>query len=475
MPSPKNFLLRRFLPGLSNKPVMAVGLLLLLVFFVLSLASPFPTDDLFMYSLIGRAIYARGAMPFDFAFDHKPVFTYYLYGAYTLLFPDGLPKFQILNLAVYGLSALVTRRMAPQESWPVHFLVIVGLSMRSLGFTANTQLFFAPLALISVFLVVQGRSVLTMAAAGVLAAIAFNINYTAALVVGPAVLFALATGRGTPLQKMQGLLVYGLGFLVAFGLILAPLLTAGMHQIGQYFSAQQTFLQSYNKWETEYVGTFLLAAGLMLALGFACRECAAEDRRLRNTMWVMLGFSLASTLPAGKFYPYYLYILVLPLTVLYGLSSGRSKQAAVVVVMLVLAAMAIRPAIKNAGTVADIRAAYDFDQFRALKGLVGDAQVLTIRAHPSIVYFSDIHPAQPLVWTNHAEFLYGPREDAYFAGHLEKRPRFVMTMGTLCANQRYGKFYPLSCEAIARDYVRVMEIRHPFFWKTALVYRLKGA
>lgn len=192
-------------------------------------------------------------------------------------------------------------------------------------------------------------------------------------------------------------------------------------------------------------------------------------------MWVMLVFSFASTIPAGKFYPYYLYVMVLPAVVLYSISTSRFKRLAVLLVMAAMGLIALRPAIKDVTSGERIEAAYDLSEFRQLKALVGEEKVLTIRAHPAIIYFGDIVPAQPLVWTNHAEFLYGDKEDDYFLGHLEKQPVFVMTMVNLCADQAGGKFYPKSCAVLAKEYSVVMKIDHPYYWKSALVYRLKGS
>jgi hypothetical protein len=95
--------------------------LLVLLFFIGSLMQPYVTDDALIYALIGKGVYAKGLLPFSYAFDHKPIFTYYIYGLVELVGSDDFPKYQILSVIGYAASACLTKKIAGREKWWLHF------------------------------------------------------------------------------------------------------------------------------------------------------------------------------------------------------------------------------------------------------------------------------------------------------------------------------------------------------------------
>jgi hypothetical protein len=465
--------------GMADRPSdrFMVWLLLgiSLVFFVLSLGHPIPTDDVLFYSLIGRAIYEKGMMPFTFVFDHKPLLTYYLYGFYTILFPDDVPKYQVLSIVLYALTAWLTRAFSRSESWPIHFLVVMGLSIKFLNFNANTQLFFTPLILISVLLALQSRTFLGVFFSGVFSALAFNMNYSAAVIIGPTILYTFySSGDSLPVQ-VRKLVQYGIGFGVAFLLVLAPLYLKDPQLVGEYFEAQRRFVAGYKKWDQPAMLGFIISALLMFALAAVTFPCQEKDRRVRNIMLVMLLFAFLSTLPPLKFYKYYLYPMVLPLVILYSLSISVHKRMAMVVVAIGLAVVAVPDVLKWFGSLNDARSAWDMEKYRRLKTLVGDEKVLSIRTDPTITYYSGIDMMQPLAWVNHPEIIYGAGQDDYYNAYLQKRPKFVTTMMVMCQPPPLQQPTPKVCAALKADYSVVMRFEDSVTWRQALVYQRKGS
>lgn len=450
-----------------------IGLLAVLgiVFFLLSLSRPY-SDDPLIYSLIGKAIYEKGAMPFTYAFDHKPLLTYYLYGLLAMAVPDEIPKYQIVSILLYGLTAVLTHAFSRKESWLLHFLVITALSIRLLRFSANSELVFCLFAMASILLVVRGRGLTALCCAGFFAAAAFQVNYMAAFSIGPPVLYAIFTAGGPRGQRWRSLAFFALGFAVCTVLVFLPLYLKDPALIAGFFAAQKLFLGGYQGFSGTSILNYMLPALPLLALLVACLPCAAEDRRLRNILVLATVFAFVGTLPPGKFYVHYLYALVPSLAALYALSTGAYKRLALVAVVVVLALLSIRPIYWEFGTPAQIRMNYDLSQYRKLKEMAGNEKLLSIRASPTLPLFTGLEPAQPLVWVNHAEVIYGPGEDDYFVGQLRRRPKFVATLDVLCDGTRQRQSLPKSCDEITAHYSKIMTFPDREWWRRAAVYQL---
>lgn len=461
--------------GPSNRLLVWLIALAALLVFVLSLARPYTTDDVLIYSLIGKAIYEKGMMPFTYAFDHKPLFTYYIYGLLAVLVPDNTPKYQVLSILAYALTALVTRAFVKRESWLVQFAILTGLAIKFLRYGANTELFFAPLALISVLLALRSRGWVGLAFAGIFAAMAFNINYIAVFAVGPAVLYTLFSNGESRPRQFGSLLVYAVGFLLGILLVFTPLLLKDPNLVAGFFAAQRKFLASYSQPQGHFVIVFFVSALPLLALLWVSLRCDAQDRRVRNILAIAAVSSFIGALVPGKFFDHYLYVMVPPLVALYALSTHAYKRVVLLVSMAALVCFSLPSFVKGFGPLQQIRAAYDFTQFRQLKEMIGDEKLLSIKAHHAITYFSDATPAQPLVWFDHARLIYGPKEDDYFLAYLEQRPRFIITIANMCNAPRAELEVPKSCDLIQARYSQVMTIADPIGWRSAFVYRLNGS
>lgn len=181
--------------------------------------------------------------------------------------------------------------------------------------------------------------------------------------------------------------------------------------------------------------------------------------------------AFVGTLPPAKFFAHYLYAVIPPLVALYSLSNGRYKAATLAAGAIFLALAVLRPFISDVGTLTEMKSNYDFSQYRQLKNLVGENKLLTIRAHPAIIYLGDIDPAQPLVWIDHPKIMYGPREDEYFVDQLARQPNFVATMADLCNGPAAHQPLPTTCAGLAAGYHQVMSIKDRDSWRRVAVYQ----
>jgi preprotein translocase subunit SecE len=455
-----------------TQSVMTMVLLVVSILFLFgALARPFVTDDALIYAVIGKAIFTKGLLPFTYIFDHKPILTYYIYGLIALAGPDYLPKWQIFSVIVYAMSAWLTREAAKQESWWVHFLVIVGLSLQSMRFSGNTELIFSPLTVLAVLLILRSASVYTTFWAGVLVGLSININYLSAVGAGPAILYAILSRRTSPAMHLSQLAVGFLGVFAAIVVTLLPLAMSDTTSVWDYFAAQRRFYSGYATqdvarpfWKYVFeIIPFMVIAGI-------CFRCKAGEERTRNAFLIVLVSATIASLISRKNFHYYVYPLVIPTSILWAMSTSRFKRITLIICVLFMAVTSIRSYWNDFGPVGKLAASYDFTQFRKFKSIVGDHPVLSIRGHNAYTYFADVEPAQPLVWPNHAQLFYGPKEDEYFVGYLNKGAEFVFIKEDACT--KFLAELTQTCRIVQERYSPVLKIEDASPYRESVLYRL---
>jgi len=214
----------------------------------------------------------------------------------------------------------------------------------------------------------------------------------------------------------------------------------------------------------------LSALPLALLFGFSL-PCDQKDRRARNALVIATVFAFGGAISSGKFYAYYMYPVVVPLTALFVLSNFARKWLVMLVAMTILMVASAVIYIKNFGTLEEARATYDFSQYRKLHDLVGKDDMLSMRAHMEVTYFSDIKPMQPYVWENHAELIMGAGEDDYFSRYLAAKPKFVATNTYLCQGDKAEWDLPKSCATLTENYTRIMNIEDHAYFRRAYIYQ----
>ncbi|KAF1022950.1 MAG: hypothetical protein GAK30_00889 [Paracidovorax wautersii] len=428
--------------------------------FVAALGRPFADPDVLIYGEIGRAIYERGLLPYEWAFDHKPIAAYYIYGLAAVLLPLHWPQFQILCLLVFLLTAYLTRDLVARGSYGLHLFLISVLSFKFLKFSGNTEAIFLLLALASFWALIRMAGRGGLVASGLLAACAFHVNYLACFVIGPAALFLLATREpgGGWIGFLRRLGFYVLGFLAGWLLVFLPFLLKDPSLIASYFVAQMGFLSGYQSRldATESVKFLSYLLPLLLLL-WVCRRPAPGFERLHRMGWIAWISAWVGTLLSVRFYPHYAFPLAVLAVFLWLVSEHPRRKVFMAVTVAILALSPIKYGIGMLKSIPEIRQAYDFSPYEQVKAMVGDEPVLAVRASHIPFYYARIVPSQPMIWSDHAAIRYREAEDAYYLSYLNRQPLWVMMARGRCEGA-YEMGMPETCHQLRRGYEHVMTL-----------------
>lgn len=428
--------------------------------FVTALGTPFSDPDVLIYGEIGRAIYERGLLPYEWAFDHKPVVAYYIYGLAAVLLPLHWPQFQILCLLVFLLIAYLIRDLVARGSYGLHLFLISVLSFKFLKFSGNTEAVFLLFALASFWALIRMSNRVGLVASGLLAACAFHVNYLACFLIGPAALFLLATRE--PGGEWKGFLrrlgLYVTGFLLGWVLVFLPFLFKNPSLITSYFVAQMGFLSGYqSSFDFTQSTKFLSYLLPLLLLLWVCRHPAPGFERLHRMGWIAWISALIGTLLSVRFYPHYAFPLAVLAVFLWLVSEHPRRKVFMVVTVAILALSPIKYGVGMLTSIPEIGRAYDFSPYEQVKAMVGEDPVLAVRASHIPFYYARIVPSQPMIWSDHAAIRYREAEDEYYLSYLNRQPPWVMMTRGRCEGE-YEMRMPETCRQLRRDYQRVLTL-----------------
>lgn len=458
---------------LPERPAARLALLAVALAYLLAslLQTGFIDHDVIVYGLIGRAIYELGLLPYDFAFDHKPFLTYFIYGALAPL-AGRFSIFALMSFLVLWALALVLQRQALDRQRPVLLVLLVFCAMLlgSIDYSGNTEIYFMPLVLLAMSCALRAGRAAGMGAAwrgadfwlSALASVAaFNINYVTAVLLLPTVSFALWQGRreaaGTAPGGLAGFLRLWLAYLAAslavLALALALLALAGM-DLGSYFGLQHRFLAGYAQ-ESPFPEPKFLAltlGPLLLVLGGALAglRSAPGLGGLARCLVVLILASELSYLASGHYFAHYAFCTMLPfgLLLLCLAPEQRLARIALLAVLLLAAAGQLAKTAAWAARGAPLAPSYPA-LYAPLAARLDGAPVLPVHASVIPLFYAHARPLQPLVWVDHAEILYGAGADAYYEGFLGPQTRFAITSPGWCRGAGAGR--PI-CAALLRDY-----------------------
>jgi hypothetical protein len=421
--------------------------------------TPFVDHDALIYGIIARGIFHDGVWPYAYAFDHKPIFLYLAYLPIYLIGP-GRHEFQIYSAVLLVVTALIgTGFFVRGRALLLPTLATLAVSTAfTVGFSANSELVFAPLMLLSIGLFRNGR-LGNVAASAVVAVLCVMTNYAAILPLAAALTTVAICRAPTPARAAQTLLVYGVAaalFLAGFVLLL---ILAGM-DVGGYLSLQAKFLRSYSTTDRDIASWFKLKLAIaFLALGLTYGWRLAKSRAtLDANDHALLVMSLGSALFLLVSHKYFIHYLFVPYVGASLLGMRCLRDAAPARLWLVAAVLVAN--VFGVYTVARIARgvrAQHYDAsfaapYRALGKRVGNAPVLFMHASIVPAYYSGVRPADALVWPAHARILFGNDEDAYFMRTIGRGPRFIVTGYGWCDDPASLRG---ACARVARDYGRV--------------------
>lgn len=431
--------------------------LALALYFAAQFNAPLKDHDPLIYVLVGKGIYQHGLLPYDFAFDHKPLLIYFFYGLLSFL-DVHLYVFQAASAVLLAVSALLVWRLFLDRSLglPLVLFVVAAFAVGSVGYSGNSELLFVPFELVAIHFALRSRDRSGYLLLSAMAAVAaFNINYVCGVALFPALVFSLWTSSRSVPAFAARLAAYGLACILLMGALLLAAFIGGM-DVARYFDLQRRFLTGYASETGAPDAVYLAKLAILAAPGLLALFPVFEPARrnaARALALLLLG-SAATLFLSGKFFPHYLYTLAAPAAVIVLMVDYRSNLRyglLCVAVTLVSLAYVAKFVSYRGGE------AYVMDDFLRpylqISDIVGTEKVMSMRAPIEPLYYSGATPFQPLVWMDHAEIIHGAGEDGYYRARLAEAPVFVMTDDGWCAAG--GRDWA-SCEALADGYARVL-------------------
>lgn len=406
---------------------------------------PFIDHDTVMYSIIGRDIFETQSLPYTKTFDHKPIVTYYIYGFLNLILHSNLNL--ITSLACCLISALILCK----RNLNSFFILSSGLIFGSAVFSrlsGNTEILMLPF--ISAYLYTFDKKGLSkFFVLGVLAAILFNINYLAAVIMMPVSLYMFF--NNTFANSIKSIIYFLLGFLTASFFIFLPFI-AWNQSILDYFNLQHQFLKSYsnpitfnsNKVLIAYI--LLLTPPLIIFIYFL-----KKDKDFILYILLFLGTVLGA-ISSGHGYGHYLVPLSIPMSLMFLSTLTYNKLytlLGIVPTTLVLAFLLMMkiPIIKspNGSTyLLSDQGKKDLLHINQLAQM--DNTSLNIKSSHVIYLFSKARNINKLVFFDHPDIFYGKDSEKYYIEQINKHPHLIMTEINMCQSNSNV------CDLIKKNY-----------------------
>ncbi|PYD71417.1 hypothetical protein CFR76_01780 [Komagataeibacter swingsii] len=432
--------------------MFALSLVYVLTFFL----SPFTDWDTTFYPLIGKGIFRYHILPYNYIFDHKPYLVYVFYYIWTQVEPILNGRFTMLAMVSMVSVALLFSSAYRTDKWQTLFYLFVGSVIGDyLG--GNTEVLQVPLVLSVILMLARGverHEISLFVLAGIISAIAVNINYLAGCVLSPIILYLFLGRVCTALEFLACVA----GGLVGLAGVFLPFLIAGHGKLAAYFAMQHHFLQHYGGAPGERMGTFALVALYivplcpMLVLWFGKRDVWWGNLRERLlSLWFI--FSVVAAILSGHgFYHYFSLFLVpgLLICLLLRHEGGGALSWRMMPLYLYAAFLMVSGIVSN---INDMKRAHLTDPARVSQ-IVGNQKVLNINSDHSLYYLSDLETFDPILFSGQIEIYFGPQATDHYLDDLQQRPPFVLMPHAGCVNHTVA---PPVCAWVTDHYHPVYE------------------
>jgi 4-amino-4-deoxy-L-arabinose transferase-like glycosyltransferase len=295
-----------------------------------------------IFALVAQQMLA-GHMPYEVAFDHKPIGLYFIFAGFFTVLGDSVAAIRTIPIVFVAGTAIVLAWLArkqfarsPSEAGLVAALYGL-LTLPNGGMATNTEILMNLFAVGSVAFLVKGElnrrvSLPYALLAGISLGAMFQTNYLGGMLVAGFAAFYLAwmydgtrPAEVLRLYLANGAIIFG-GFALCNTLLILPLVAAGTFP--DYLGLQLAYLGDYEpvSWRVQldrvYRGGIALLPFLMLGAVFAVeglrrpsirRDTPAneEERTLRawTLMWL---FALLTASASGRFYGHFFLFLLPP-------------------------------------------------------------------------------------------------------------------------------------------------------------------
>lgn len=389
---------------------------------------PFIDHDTVIYTIIGRDIFESFSMPYGRTFDHKPIFTYYIYGFFNYILNKNL--YLIVSILCCLSSAFLLCKKSVNAFFVLSSFLILGSTLLS-SFSGNTEMLMLPFISASLLLF-KTKNALKFLAIGSLAAILFNINYLASVVMMPVTLYMFYDND--KIKTIKNISYFTCGLLISLFLIFLPFLFSDQN-ITDYFNQQFEFLTSYSSSNSLssiiYISKFIFILSPIIIIYIYISK---KDQSFYLNILLITG-AILGTLASGHGFSHYLVPILIPASLMFLRILEQKK---------ILALITITPLILATIASTIQRAPYRIDNADWMSNQIKkdiahlntlakeDNTTLNIRTSHVIYLLSEARNINKYVFNGHADMIYGPRADNYYEEQINLNPHLIMTTIGMC-------------------------------------------
>lgn len=390
--------------------------------------------DTTIYTIIGKDIFESLTLPYGNTFDHKPLFTYYIYGFFHYLVGQ---KYLYLSIA---FACTLSSSIILSNGNPNKFLVISSFILVSSvvidNFSGNSEMLMLPfIGLYIYFYTSRINNKYKFFLIGAMAALVFNINYLAAPIMMPVTLYMFFS-KGFD-SYISRILRFSFGFILINIIIFSPFYIT--HQgIAEYFTLQFQFLTSYSGSSSRLMSLIYLSKFIAVFLPIVILYILRtnRDEYFYVTCLLYIG-TIIGAFMSDRGYAHYLEPMVIPLSIMFWTVLNQERKKITIAIVSPLAAATIYFLPSNIASLKEINyintaeAQNDLNHLNKLARV--DKSSLNIQSTHIIYLYSDLKNVNKYIWPNHPQIMFGKYVNHYYINEIKKEPHVIMTKVGMCS------------------------------------------
>ncbi|MFT8779419.1 hypothetical protein [Acetobacter orientalis] len=439
-----------------KKNIIKIFVSIFFLFYIYSfLMRSFVSVDTPFYTLIGRSIVYDHVLPYKYIFDHKPFFNFVLYGIWDAIIPVKTGMFTVLALC----CAFFTARLGAaiwNVKWFNIFIISVTTGSAFEMLSGNTEVIQTLFQILILFLL-RSPSYLALASAGVLTALAFNVNYLTAICLFFPVMFLLFVQR----RPIRDTIIFSIGVLVGLVLLFSPYWLYDTHSLLEYFKQQKQFLSGYNQGLKSRVLTLLkltFYVMFFLPVIYVWAKNNIFDKRVKSDN-IVLGLWFVSALvtsclsghPFNHYFSLWFVPVVIMICEVYKFNAKGFSKIFIPIVGLTLFST-IDVTINNFVKYRNI-SRIDYSK---MSQITAGAPVLNIRAWEVHYYMANMRNADPYLFRDHVDIAFGHNAVQRYMQDLLQKPSSIISVYNGCNN---GQIEQPICAYIQNHYDKVYSVK----------------
>lgn len=389
--------------------------------------------DTTIYTIIGKDIFESLTLPYGNTFDHKPLFTYYIYGFFHYLVGQKYLYLSIAFACTLSSAIILSNKNTNKFLIISSFLLVSSVLIEN--FSGNSEMLMLPfICLYIYFYTLKTNDKYKFFLIGATAALVFNINYLAAPIMMPVTLYMFFS-KGFD-SYISRILKFSFGFIALNIIIFFPFYIT--HQsITEYFTLQFHFLTGYsgasNRLDSLVNLSRFIVVFLPIVILYTLRT--NKDKDFYVTSLLYLG-TIMGALVSDRGYSHYLEPMVIPLSIMFWTILNQEKAKTTIAILFPLvAAMAYSLPVRLANLeennyITTLEAQQDLNHLNKLASV--DKSALNIQSTHIIYLYSDLKNVNKYIWPNHPQIMFGEHANDYYIEEIRKEPHVIMTKVSMC-------------------------------------------